>query len=189
MPCCMRTPAISRSLSTEVWQGKKKDKNIEQEKQNWSRDLAMTHWKAFCRLALDCCRLQLLLEALRSEDECRSLQGRANFLLQRLGTRAPELLQAFLAILDSSDTDSCTSCQSNWSRDHTVAGEIFKLDNIYITCYLFALWCHVQPIVLLCLWSFVMYLLLVIWKMACYSGSIQSTLISVDTLHQKATST
>ncbi|XP_070192869.1 ERC protein 2-like isoform X2 [Littorina saxatilis] len=56
---------------------------------------------------------QLLLEALRSEDECRSLQGQANFLLQRLGTRAPELLQAFLAILDSSDTDSCTSCQSN----------------------------------------------------------------------------
>ncbi|XP_076469273.1 ERC protein 2-like isoform X2 [Babylonia areolata] len=56
---------------------------------------------------------QLLLEALRSEDESRSLQGQANFMLQRLGTRAPELLQAFLAILDSSDTDSCTSCQSN----------------------------------------------------------------------------
>nr|KAG5706054.1 hypothetical protein BaRGS_028163 [Batillaria attramentaria] len=56
---------------------------------------------------------QLLLEALRSEDECRSLQGQANYLLQKLGTRAPELLQAFLAILDSSDTDSCTSCQSN----------------------------------------------------------------------------
>lgn len=80
----------------------------------WQFNVALLSPWCDAYAAFNVCEKQLLLEALRSEDECRSLQGRANFLLQRLGTRAPELLQAFLAILDSSDTDSCTSCQSNW---------------------------------------------------------------------------
>ncbi|KAK3608087.1 hypothetical protein CHS0354_004741 [Potamilus streckersoni] len=56
---------------------------------------------------------QLLLEMYRADQECTKLQDYANVLLQRIGSVSPELLDSFVNLLESSDTESCTSCYSN----------------------------------------------------------------------------
>ncbi|GAB1606323.1 ELKS/Rab6-interacting/CAST family member 1 isoform X1, partial [Argonauta hians] len=52
---------------------------------------------------------QVRLELHRSDRDCQKLQDYANILLQRVGTSCPELLDNFVSMMESSDTESCQS--------------------------------------------------------------------------------
>ena len=54
---------------------------------------------------------QIRLELHKSDRDCQKLQDYANILLQRVGASCPELLDNFVSMMESSDTESC---QSTW---------------------------------------------------------------------------
>ncbi|KAL5013491.1 hypothetical protein ScPMuIL_007761 [Solemya velum] len=56
---------------------------------------------------------QLLLELHQVDKECNSLQDYTNVLLQRIGSVFPDQLDTYITLLESSESDSCHSCQSN----------------------------------------------------------------------------
>ncbi|CAE1176229.1 ERC1 [Acanthosepion pharaonis] len=52
---------------------------------------------------------EIRLELHKSDRDCQKLQDYANILLQRVGASCPELLDNFVSMMESSDTESCQS--------------------------------------------------------------------------------